>query len=242
MNRQNTMDQFVNIELEILNTNTNTSDSNKKIIDNESVKKVYFLYCIESGLVETCISISVHTFIMAVFEIYFYFDYIIIIEQKLFMDKIEKYTIELGDYYAERINTKEHMLLKTIFQKKEIYDLLQVLYEDYKDSLKQQKKLLNSLLLQSYKMVIVITSILIVFFTIGIHYKKNIHWKKIFIDNFLMFVCLGIFEYIFFMNIVLKYSPVTDAEIKYKIVKNILEPFITNNTLPVITNNTLPII
>ena len=80
-------------------------------------------------------------------------------------------------------------------------------------------------------MLIIITSILILLLTVGIYYGKNIHWRKILVDNILMFVSLGIFEYIFFMNIIMKYSPVTDAEIKYEIAKNMFGPFIQNNTL-----------
>jgi hypothetical protein len=51
-------------------------------------------------------------------------------------------------------------------------------------------------------------------------------WKHILIENVLMFVCLGIFEFIFFINIILHYSPITDAEIKYTIAKQLLEPFL----------------
>ena len=36
-----------------------------------------------------------------------------------------------------------------------------------------------------------------------------------------MFLFLGIFEYLFFMEIIMNYDPLTDAEIKYYVVNDI---------------------
>jgi hypothetical protein len=35
-----------------------------------------------------------------------------------------------------------------------------------------------------------------------------------------MFLILGLFEYYFFLNIILKYEPVTNEEIKYQMMNN----------------------
>ena len=245
MLRENTMDQLVNIELVSSDNTTNISNmynindktandktANDKTANDKTANDITIIKRKKHfrNVIETCISVGVHTFIMAVFEIYFYFEYIIIIEKKMFMDKIDEYTIDFNVYYKSHITKEEHFLLTSIFPKKHVSEFLQVLYEDYQRSLKEQEKLLNELLMKAYTMLVIITSILILFFTIGICYKLKIHWKKIVIDNIFMFVSLGIFEYIFFVNIILHYSPVTDAEIKYEIGKNLLQPFLTNSS------------
>ena len=224
MNRENTMDQLVNIELATLNNN-NVSD--KEIITNQSNRDFWY---VKRDIIETGISVSIHTFIMAVFEIYFYFGYVIIIEKKMFMDKIDSYTYIFNSYYDNHISDEEHNMLVLLFPQRQINDLLQKLYIDYRRSLEEQRELLDALLLQSYKMLVVVTSVLVLFFTLGVYSNKNIHWKKIVADNILMFLSLGVFEYIFFTNIILKYSPVTDAEIKYKLAKNLLVPLRQNSS------------
>lgn len=223
MNRENTTDQLVDIELVTLSTH-------EPIISPTVEEVKYTNIFIRRDFIETGISVSIHTFIMAVFEIYFYFGYVVVIEKKMFMDKIDSYTYAFQTYYDNHVSDEEHNILIMLFPDRQMEKLLEQLYADYKHSLEDQKELLNALLLQSYKMLVVVTSILVLFFTLGFYSKKHIHWKKIVIDNILMFVSLGIFEYIFFTNIILKYSPVTDAEIKYEIVKNMLVPLTQNST------------
>ena len=245
MNRETTMEQLVDIELVTLSNNNNSNECNAcnnsyhKSLEltnateppnTQLTNSYYNIWCLRRDIVETGISVSIHTFIMAVFEIYFYFGYVVVIEKKMFIDKIDSYTYAFNAYYDTNVSDEEHSVLVALFPQSQMELLLNKLYIDYKRSLEDQKELLDALLLQSYKMLVVVTSVLVLFFTLGFYSKKNIHWKKIVADNILMFVSLGIFEYIFFNNIILKYSPVTDAEIKYEIVKNMLVPLTQNST------------
>ena len=61
----------------------------------------------------------------------------------------------------------------------------------------------------------IIGFILLVLFGFGLINRKIVKWKWIFIENLLMFLFLGIFEYLFFTNVILHYNPITDDEIKY---------------------------
>lgn len=228
MNRETTMEQLVDIELVTISNEEIYSPSKQgKQLTNYKNNNTL---CLRRDIIETGISVSIHTFVMAVFEIYFYFGYIVVIEKKLFMDKIDSYTYAFHVYYDNHVSKEEHSILIALFPQRQVANLLQSMYVDYKRSLEEQKELLELLLMRSYKMLIVVSSVLILFFTLGFCSKKRIHWKKIVADNILMFVSLGIFEYIFFINIILKYSPVTDAEIKYEIVKNMLVPLTQNST------------
>ena len=50
--------------------------------------------------------------------------------------------------------------------------------------------------------------------------RDKIRWKSIIVENILMFALLGAFEYIFFNTIILKYSPITNEELRYSIYSN----------------------
>ena len=182
-------------------------------------------------LIEMLISVSLHIFIMAIFEVYFYFNYVVIIEKKMFLEKIYQYTDEFSIFYNKNSNNNNRAILMLLFPKKETTLFVGELYNEYRNAQHEQDKLLNELLLKSYKIIVIITSILIVCLTTGLYnYRYKLKWKKIFAENILMFVCLGVFEYIFFMNIMMRYSPITDAEIKYIIVKELTNPFISNSS------------
>ena len=79
----------------------------------------------------------------------------------------------------------------------------------------QLKKILYNLLVYACKICGIIGLILIILFCYGFANRKIIKFKWICIENILMFVLLGIFEYLFFTNVIIKYNPVTDDEIKY---------------------------
>lgn len=220
MIRENTMDEIKLMHGIITISNDSNTNTNTNI--QESYRK---------PTLEILISATIHTFIMAIFEIYFYFNFIIIIEKELFMNKINEYTLQFNQYYITHVTPEQQTMLTIIFPQKNAKNILQVLYIDYQKSLHEQKQLLNTLLINSYKMVVVITSFLILFLTTGMYYYKGtLKWKNIIIENILMVICLGVFEYIFFMTIILHYSPVTDEEIKYAFVKQLVEPFYKNTT------------
>ena len=100
-----------------------------------------------------------------------------------------------------------------------------ILYEQYINSLSVQKRLLNKLLIKACSMAGIVGMIFIFLFMVGLFYRKKIKWNWIWIENVLMFVFLGIFEYFFFMTIILNYNPITDAEVKYYIVDGIITYF-----------------
>ena len=142
-------------------------------------------------LIEMLISVSLHIFIMAIFEVYFYFNYVVIIEKKMFLEKIYQYTDEFSIYYNKNSNNNNNRAtLMLLFPKKDTIAFVGELYKEYKYAQHEQHKLLNELLLKSYKIIVIITSILIICLTTGVYnYRYRLKWKKIFSENILMFVC-----------------------------------------------------
>lgn len=114
---------------------------------------------------------------------------------------------QFNNYYETNVNTQQQQFIMILFSQKNTKIILKQIYNDHKISLDEQRKLLNSLLITSYKMLIIITSFFIIFVSFGLYrYKTRIKWKHIIIENILMFISLGIFEYLFFINIILLYT------------------------------------
>jgi len=170
------------------------------------------------NVINKMLSITIHVFIMVMFEIYFYFNYVIYLEKDEFMRKISSYVNELDNIQFNPIEKKiaGNAIIKNSQQ------VSSQLYLEYIESLYVQSQLKNQLLILSYKMASVVGSILGFFLLWGLFNWKEIKWKTILIENVLMFVFLGTFEYMFFSRVILQYNPVTDGEIKYTVYEGIV--------------------
>ncbi len=208
---------------------SNENDSNKILNDKplisprsnyiEKIKNCYSNH--KLGVVNKMLTISVHIFIMIIFEIYFYFNYVIHIEKNEFMGKINSYLSELNNLPldSQKKFAISHLLLDNSAQ------VSSNLYLDYIKSIAEQNLLKEKLLLVAYNMATVSGGILCSFLLFGFFNCREVKWKKIIVDNFLMFSFLGLFEYFFFTHVILHYSPVTDGEIKYTIYKGLINYF-----------------
>ena len=107
--------------------------------------------------------------------------------------------------------------------------LLTELYTLYIQSLEQQKELLYHLMIKSCKVSGIFGLVLFGLIVYGLFNGYKIKWKWIWMENFLMFAILGVFEYWFFMYVILNYNPITDAEIKYYVANQFVNYF--NSTI-----------
>lgn len=185
----------------------------------QKVKSFYFDN--KANVINKMLTITVHIFIMVIFEIYFYFNYVIYLEKDEFIRKIHSYIKNLDDI---KLNPTQRLIITQLITE-DSADITEELYTNYIQSLDEQNLLKQQLIIISYKMAGVIGSILCFFFLYGLLNWKEIKWKSIVIDNILMFVFLGTFEYMFFFNVILNYNPVTDGEIKYTMYKGFVDYF-----------------
>ena len=219
-----------------------TYDYNDNLIENKSMVKIcigrfkhiynyfkYYCFCnlIKINKIEVLnkfLTISLHIFIMVIFEIYFYFNYIVWIEKDAFLNQIDKY---FGQFNNLPIDSTQKQTIKYMIRSnnKKYNTYLSYLYNQYENSLNSQKKLLHKLLIKACMIAGIIGIIFVFLFIIGLFYRKKIKWNWIWIENILMFTFLGIFEYFFFMTIILNYNTITDAEVKYYIVDGIITYF-----------------
>lgn len=181
---------------------------------------------------ELAISVLLHIWIMFVFEIYFFFYYIIDIEREMFIDKIDAYNRQINHQY-NLLDDDTQLILSNLVQNSEISKIDSVLYEHYQHSMDERKKILHQLFIKSCWVWVYLTIVLFISILIGYHslwapkmvIKKidahPIRWKIICIENLFMFLLLGIVEYWFILNIILQYSPVSDKEIQYILFHNL---------------------
>lgn len=214
----------------IISPNTN-SDIDSDIETNYFIK-IYNWFglnkiSVKTEILNKFISIILHIFIMIVFEIYFYFNYVVDIEKQQFLDKIQQYIDEFSNN-LNLDNTKKELVYQ-LFGYKYDNTLLAELYTLYINSLDKQKQLLHHLMIKSCKVAGIFGLVLLGLIGYGLFKRYKIKWKWIWVENFLMFVLLGIFEYWFFMNVILNYNPITDAEIKYYVANQIVNYF--NSTI-----------
>lgn len=196
----------------------------KYSIAGENTKKynTYNTYYLVS---EKSLSIMLHILIMVCFITYFYFNYIIIIEKKLFLQKIQKYFNNANNEY-NNFNTDYQLILTNAVDQFPYEN--EYLYNKYITSQAQQQKKLDELF---YKSMIMITSVFLGFLITFINclfIRKQIRWKVVIIENLIMVLLLGTVEYLFFTNIVLQYSPITDEELEYISYNNVVK--IVNGT------------
>ena len=184
------------ISLNILNT------LKKKIIS------IYIKYI--KNISNKFLTINLHITIMIIFELYFYFSIVILIEREKFLKKINTIFETTNPLQLNYI--QERLVSQIIIENNVISDKL---YQQYIYSNELQKQLLEHLLYKSIGMSIMSSIPTFIFTLNAIYHRKIIEWYWIIIENLLMFFLLGIFEYLFFINIVLKYDPITNDELKY---------------------------
>lgn len=163
-----------------------------------------------------------HILIMSIFEIIFYFFFIIKIERKLFLDKIMFYNQEFKHMYLKNISPQQNLIITNMINSTYDKHYLQILKNNYEQQLSNQKELFTYLLHKAIFISCIIFSIFLLFF---LYSRKIIKIKWIIIENILLFLLLGLYEFLFLNLIILKYYPVTDAEIEYLFVCNSISLF-----------------
>ena len=168
------------------------------------------------------ISVCFHIFLMSVFEIFFYFFFIINIERELFLEKLMTYNEQIYEKYNENVSPEEHAIISNTIYNLFNEKMLKDLKDNYEEDMYQQKILFKMLL---NKAIILSTIVGSIFISTIIYGRKEVKINWVLFENILLFLFLGLYEYIFFNIIILKYNPITDGEIQYLFVCNIASIF-----------------
>ena len=154
------------------------------------------------------LNISLHILILFSFLTIFFFSFISHLEQK-----------SVDEALTSAINGQVGQLLTKLdgfsqdfinIDWKTINDVAEKIQKDAVGALPAVKKNHRKLLIVGISMIVglfVIFSSIYVYF--GVYKGVNINWKKIVIENLIVFSFVGIIEYLFFTTVASKYVPVT---------------------------------
>lgn len=167
---------------------------------------------------EKILSILTHVFIMLCFVTYFFFAYVIDIERKLLLEKMDEYCDNLNSEYHNQ-NHKYRNDISKLYSR--YYKKLEYIENNYERAKHDQNVLLHNLIIKAIFMISFVGIFFMISLLNAIWIKNYIHWKHIIIENILMFVFLGTFEYLFFTWIIMNYSPISDTELEYIVYTNV---------------------
>jgi putative flippase GtrA len=155
------------------------------------------------------LNISLHILILFSFLTIFFFAFISHLEQKRVDDSL---TSAINDQIGQVLDNMDKYAPTSGIKInwKTLNDIGEKIQKDAIGALPEVKKNHRKLLIVGISMIIglfVLFSSLYVYF--GVYKGVNINWKKILIENLIVFGFVGIIEYLFFTNVASKYVPIT---------------------------------
>ena len=194
----------------------NSLNIEQPIIRKSKIHNFFFnkkMYCI----INQCLIIFLHIFLLSIFEPYFYFMYITKLEKEALFDIIDSYIHKLNNYYLLLDSDIKYQISNNYNLISNFTDFLYISNEDLlSQSIKKQQLIKKSIFIS-----IQIFSILFLFSIIGIIIRKHISIKYIILENIIMISLLAYYELTFFNNVILNYDPLSKSEINNYIVSEI---------------------
>ena len=199
--------------------NTNSSYYNFGITLKQIKNKKYVKFT-------TILYLILHVSIIIIFEIFFYFMYVIKKEYQLFDYLIDDITN--NDYYHLNDTTKViiNNFLKNITNLNYINSRA---IKDKNDRMNTKNILFNKSLIIIVFFSLLSSSILV----FGLYYKK-IKFRYLILDLFTILCVISVFEYVFFTKIISNIKPISPYELLDSVLNRILHNYIDNNSLSLI--------
>jgi len=192
------------------------SEENQKI---EIVVSTPVTYNYYELVINKLISMTIHLLLIAGFEIIFFNFYILSYENNYIIYIINQITYPITNVCSSMNNSTKIIVdnyINEIFNETFVNNNA---IQGYSNRIYINNLIIN----KSYYFLVGIVIFLIGIFTSNFFYfKQRINYIIIFIDNIIMILILGIYEYIFFTNIVFKYQMISSSELIQKLMQNIL--------------------
>ena len=209
---------------------TENEDENSSVVseinngDAENISIYYLFEC--KNISRIIIHISVHITLLSLLEPLFYFLYVVNMEKDLFFHQIKILINQIvANMNTDMINAilsnplVNFGITTTLGNDTYLDSYFQDLKTDYIESLDENEKNKNELEEKSYYFSGYCFLFTTFYFILHqcIYQEKYLFWQ-IMLEHIILVLFIGFYEYWFFNNIVLHYSPWTDQEITYYIV------------------------
>ncbi len=164
------------------------------------------------------ISFIFHLFLISFFEILFFFTVIVSNENQALYNIADAYVSPIVGY-CQNLNQTDRSIFINIFN----YVVNATNINDYANQDYQTRKSYNNqITLLAWLYVIIIFCILTFLTVFNKYYLKiKINYKKILLDNFCMIILLGLYEYMFFNTVVIKYENIDSYILTQYVVNKI---------------------
>lgn len=165
-----------------------------------------------------------HIFLISVFEMTFFFTYVTKYENQSL--------INLIDAYLNKVIKTCNIL--TPPEKQDVSEIVDIFINE--TEIIQEGEIANNyrieynnnLLLLGFIYCITLFVLNIVIISVNaLYFKRKIEYKTIILDNVIMVVCLGLYEYMFFTTIAFKYKTITNYELDTYIITKLRDCGIT---------------
>lgn len=174
----------------------------------------------------TILYLVLHVSIIIIFEIFFYFLYIIKKEYELFDYLIDDITN--NDYYQLNHTTK--IIINDFLRNMTNLNYINSrAIEDKNDRMNTKTKLFNNSLIIVVFFSLLSTSIVV----FGLYHKK-IKLRYLILDLLTILCMISMFEYIFFTNIISRIKPISPYELLNSVLERILDNYFDSNSLSLI--------
>lgn len=167
--------------------------------------------------------ILLHIILLSIFETLLFFKYISKIEQEIFMEKINEYLEMVSDQEIKH-NLIDHFDFYINYQLNdpEFEEYIYGLENEYYKGIERRENYNDELEKKSYNVSIVISTIFIGFLSLCfLRYK--IRLPKMLFENFVLMICIIIYEVWFLLVIALDYKSITSNELFYIFVTCIIK-------------------
>jgi hypothetical protein len=167
----------------------------------------------------TILYLILHVSIIIIFEILFYFLFVIKKEYQVFDYLINDIARHNNIHYDDKTKLIIQKLLKNVTKYINITNLDDInnrAIKDKQDRLSRKNHLFNN----SLVIIVCLGSISLLIVNVGIYYKK-IKVKCLFFDLLLLLCMIALFEYIFFTKIVSHIEPISVYELLNQIINEV---------------------
>lgn len=165
----------------------------------------------------------IHLFLISAFELLFFFMFVTKSEDEAINSLFTSITGSVLGSVTSICNTfnqtEKNVINNLINDVVNGTSLLNKANQQYLERVSYNKKLLTTGFIYFFALFIINVFIVLIN---KIKFKRKINYKGIILDNLVMISLLGLYEYIFFSNIVFQYETVTPNELIYNIYNNFI--------------------
>jgi hypothetical protein len=171
----------------------------------------------ENNFMNKLISITVHISLISVFENIFFWQFISKSEDTALQSTIDNFlqgTLNQCNSWPENVT----IIIKTLFN---IFVNQTEISQSANTASAIRNKMNYNLFVQSWLYYVSLLSLVIIMSSITYYKKYKIKWKEVAMDNILLVVLLGIYEYTFFKTIAMDYGNITVPELENNIINQL---------------------